>query len=225
MRITAEQAAEARAANVATPADRPSQRRSGELTGGVAAVRATVRGMELRKADDAGGLLLFRGYASVTETAYEMYDMFGPYMEIVSHTAFDKTLARDGLDVPLVLDHDSMRRIARTTLDTLRLSVDENGLLVEADLDPLDADVAYIAPKVRSGLHDEMSFRFHIDAGQWSPDYTEYRINQVDIHRGDVSIVGYGANPYTAGSTLRARTQKPGNLLVPDRDLLPYSAL
>jgi hypothetical protein len=31
----------------------------------------------------------------------------------------------------------------------------------------------------------------------WSPDYTEYRIDAFDIHRGDVSIVGYGANPAT----------------------------
>jgi phage head maturation protease len=60
--------------------------------------------------------------------------------------------------------------------------------------------VAYIAPKLRSGLVDEMSFAFRIESGQWSPDYTEYRINRFDIHRGDVAIVGYGANPYTVGS-------------------------
>jgi hypothetical protein len=60
--------------------------------------------------------------------------------------------------------------------------------------------VAYIAPKLRSGLIDEMSFAFRIESGQWSPDYTEYRINRYDIHRGDVAIVGYGANPYTAAS-------------------------
>jgi hypothetical protein len=31
----------------------------------------------------------------------------------------------------------------------------------------------------------------------------EYHINEVDIHRGDVAIVGYGANPHTAGAGLR----------------------
>jgi hypothetical protein len=55
-------------------------------------------------------------------------------------------------------------------------------------------------PKLRSGLIDEMSFAFRIEAGVWSPDYTEYRIDKVDIHRGDVAIVGYGANPFTDGS-------------------------
>src|SRR5438105_2874995 len=71
---------------------------------------------------------------------------------------------------------------------------DTEGLLVRApSLDPEDVDVAYIAPKLRAGLVDEMSFRFRIDAGSWSPDWTEYHIEQYDIHRGDVAIVGYGA--------------------------------
>lgn len=202
------------------PADRPSQRRNGEALGTRATVRATVSGLELRaKADDSG--LTFAGYASVTERAYDMWDMFGPYTEIVSADAFDATLARGDLDVPFVLGHDQMRRIARTTTGTLRLKVDEVGLRVEADLDPTDADVAYIAPKLRAGLIDEMSFAFRINAGQWSPDYTEFRINEVDMHRGDVAIVGWGANPATAGSGLRTSQPAPraGRDLISDDDL------
>jgi HK97 family phage prohead protease len=142
--------------------------------------------------------LEFAGHASVTERAYEMWDWYGPYNEVVSADGFDNTLARDDLDVPLVLGHDQLRRIARTTNNTLRLSIDDDGLLVEApELDPTDVDVAYIAPKLRAGLIDEMSFAFRIVRGVWSPDYTEYRISEVDIHRGDVAIVGYGANPAT----------------------------
>ena len=197
-------AAAARAAAVRAPADRPQQRRCGEQPGTVAAARAAVTGVQLRDADSGGGMS-FRGYASVTETGYEMYDAFGPYTEVVSAGAFDATLRRADLDVPLVLDHDSLRRIARTTNGTLALSMDDNGLLVRADaLDPADADVAYIVPKLRAGLIDEMSFKFRITRGQWSPDYTEYRIDEVDLHRGDVAIVGYGANPHTAGASLRS---------------------
>lgn len=143
------------------------------------------------------------GHATVFERAYEMWDMFGPYNEVVSAGAFDATLAREGLDVPLVLGHDQLRRIARTTNGTLDLSVDEDGLAVLARLDAADVDVAYIAPKLRAGLIDEMSFAFRIESGIWSPDYTEYRIDRVDIHRGDVAIVGWGANPNTDGG-LRA---------------------
>jgi uncharacterized protein len=222
--MTLREAAERRVAGVAAPADRPSHRRCAEDAGSRALVRASVRDLEIRAKADAPDTLEFTGYASVTERAYEMWDMFGPYTEVVSADAFDATLARADLDVPLVLNHDSLRRIARTTNDTLHLSMDSTGLLVRADLDPTDADVAYIAPKIRSGLIDEMSFKFGIDAGQWSPDYDEFRINAVDIHRGDVSIVGYGANPYTAGSSLRAAL-KPGSEVVHLDDLAAYRAL
>jgi HK97 family phage prohead protease len=218
------EAAVARAAGVAAPADRPSQRRSALDEGSRPWVRASIQNLTLRASDDSTGLA-FSGYASVTERAYEMYDFFGPYQEIVDSAAFDATLAQEGLDVPLVLQHDSLRRIARTTNGTLHLSVDDTGLLVEADLDPADPDVVYIVPKLRSGLVDEMSFKFHIDSGQWSPDYTEYRITGVNIHRGDVAIVGYGASPHTAGSGLRAPATKLGSEVVHEDDLLSYRAL
>ena len=143
------------------------------------------------------------GFATVYEQPYEMWDMWGPYTEIITNGAFADTLARADLDVPLVLQHEQLRRIARTTNGSLTLTEDDHGLRVLATLDPADTDVAYIAPKLRSGLIDEMSFAFRIDAGQWSPDYTEYRINKVNLHRGDTAIVGFGANPATAGSGLR----------------------
>lgn len=200
---TREEAAGLRSAGVRQRSHRPSQRRSSTEPGsGIAHVRAAAK-IELRAGADTSSMLDFRGHASVTETPYDMYDWYGPYTEVVSAGAFDETLAQSGLDVPLVLGHDQMRRIARTTNDTLRLSMDDEGLLAEADLDPADLDVQYIAPKLRSGLIDEMSFAFRITRGVWSPDYTEYRIDEVEIHRGDVAIVGYGANPYT-DSGLRA---------------------
>lgn len=224
--MTVREAAAARAAGIATRGDRPSTRRNAEDRHSRAVVRATIANLEVRAAGGDSGLLQFRGYASVVERSYEMWDAFGPYQEIVSRSAFDATLAREGLDVPLVLQHDSLRRVARTTNGTLRLSMDDTGLLVDADLDPADADVAYIAPKLRAGLIDEMSFKFHIDSGQWSPDYDEFRINQADIHRGDVAIVGYGASPHTAGSGLRsAPALKLGSSLISERDLEPYRGL
>jgi HK97 family phage prohead protease len=190
------EAARKRADGIRQRADRPSQRRSQSEQGGRAFTRASLVGVKIRQADPTKDLI-FEGHASVTERGYEMYDFFGPYTEVVSAGAFDDTLARNGLDVPLVLGHDQMRRIARTTNGTLELKMDTDGLAVRAVLDPDDADVSYIVPKLRSGLMDEMSFAFRIDSGIWSPDYTEYRIDKVDIHRGDVAIVGYGANPFT----------------------------
>lgn len=203
-----ERAAKARREAVRAQADRPRERRCSETPGTLTASRAIVRRPVQVRDSTSGGGLDFSGYASVTESGYEMYDLFGPYTEVVTRGAFTKTLAQTDLDVPLVLGHDSMRRIARTTNGTLTLAEDEIGLLCNApDLDPTDADVAYIAPKLRSGLIDEMSFRFAIDAGAWSPDYTEFRINEADIQRGDVSIVGYGANPATS-TQLRALAER-----------------
>jgi uncharacterized protein len=192
---TIRQAAERRGTEVRQRVDRPSKRRN--VDGGRPAARAHLAGVQVRDSATSPGLQEFTGHASVTETPYEMYDFFGPYSEVVSASAFDSTLARTGLDVPLVLGHDQLRRIARTTNDTLTLSMDDEGLLVRADLDSTDKDVEYILPKLRAGLVDEMSFAFRITRGLWSPDYTEYRIEEVDIHRGDVAIVGYGANPHT----------------------------
>ena len=197
-------AAAARAQQVRQRADRPSQRRCAEQPTARAAVRASLSDVHVRAAGDDGGQLEFIGHASVYEQGYEMWDYYGPYTEIVSAGAAAESLARSDLDVPLVLGHDQLRRLARTTTGSLILAEDDRGLSVHAPaLDPADYDVAYIAPKLRAGLIDEMSFAFRITAGQWSPDYSEYRITRFDIHRGDVAIVGYGAKPHTVGAGLR----------------------
>lgn len=204
---TRKQAAEARAGQVRALADRPRQRRCAEDV--ASSARVAIRSQLVLRESSTGGLA-FEGYASITERAYEMWDMFGPYDEIVSAGAFTDTLNRADLDVPLVLQHDQLRRIARTTAGSLFLAEDDQGLRVSApELNPDDVDVAYITPKLRSGLIDEMSFAFRIDSGQWSPDYTEFRINRVDIHRGDVAIVGFGANPYTVADLVEAAWKAP----------------
>lgn len=211
MPMTMREAAQRRGNETRQRADRPSKRRDAD--GGRPAARAHLATVAFRDAEDGSGTVRFDGHASVTEAPYEMWDFFGPYNEVVSASAFDTTLNRADLDVPLVLSHDQLRRIARTTNGSLQLSMDDSGLLVRADLDPADHDVAYILPKLRSGLVDEMSFAFRIVRGIWSPDYTEYRIEEVDIHRGDVAIVGFGASPHTdagvraAGQDARERAR------------------
>lgn len=192
------EAARARSAGVAQRSHRPRQRRCADLPGsGQRTAPVRLSGIQLRSAGE-GSDVLFSGVASATEQPYEMHDMFGVYSEIVERGAFGRTLAQPDLDVPLVLGHDQLRRIARTTNGTLTLTETDEGLVPTATLDPADADVAYALPKLRSGLWDEMSFAFLITSGSWSPDYSEFRIKEVDIHRGDVSIVGYGANPHTS---------------------------
>jgi HK97 family phage prohead protease len=145
--------------------------------------------------------LTFRGYASVTESPYEIEDMFGPYQEIIRSGAFAKTLS-DGADVPFKVNHDGMT-LARTKSGTMRLAEDSTGLHVEADLDPRQTAVRDLQVAMDRGDVDEMSFAFRVIRQQWSPEYDQRDITEVSLHKGDVSVVNYGANPATAGANMR----------------------
>jgi len=141
-------------------------------------------------------LVQLDGYASVYEAPYEMYDMFGPYTEVVDARAGDKTLAASP-DVAFLLNHRGMT-MARTINGTLELSNDDTGLASRSWLNPSRTDVSDLVTAIDDGLITEMSFAFTIERGQWSPDYTEFRILEFNIDRGDVSAVNYGANPATS---------------------------
>lgn len=162
--------------------------------------------------DIADGDVYWTGLASSTGpgNGYEMYDSCGPYTEVVERGAFGQSLALGAaLDVPLVIQHDDARRLARTTIPwgtrgALQLQETDSGLEFQAQMDPDDPDVAYATRKVDSGLMTECSFRFGITLGEWSPDFTTFVIRGVDLQRGDVSLVGYGANPNTGASVGRA---------------------
>ena len=163
------------------------------------------RGVEMRaKQDGSGGdVLAFTGYACVTEQGYEMHDWLGPYTEVVRTGAFHQTL-KAGADVPFLVNHGGLT-LARTRSGTMRLAEDDTGLHVEADLDPANPDVQGLRSAMSRGDVDEMSFAFWVTRQQWSPDFDQRDILEVDIHKGDVSIVNYGANPHTAGAQLNAR--------------------
>ena len=201
--LSREDAAAARRASVVTRQTQPGQRRCAANPGPDLDRMVTRADIALRDKADTKALE-FEGYATVYERGYEMWDWYGPYAEVIEAGAGEQSLKTPNLDVPLVLQHLQLHRIARTTNGSLILNEDDNGLRTLApELDPADLDVQLIAPKLRSGLIDEMSFAFRIIEGVWSPDYTEYRIKSYDIHRGDVAIVGFGANPFTSGG-LRA---------------------
>jgi len=136
------------------------------------------------------------GYASTVDEPYEMYDWAGPYMEIVDRGAFDVTLG-ESPDVSFLVNHGGLT-MARTGSNTLTLDVDDSGLRQVALVNPKRSDVKDLVIAIEDKSITEMSFAFMIVRGKWSPDYTEYRIMQVDLNRGDVSAVNYGANPYTS---------------------------
>jgi HK97 family phage prohead protease len=148
--------------------------------------------MELRETDD--GSLHLSGYASVTETAYEV----GFYTETIKRGAFKRTLGEQP-DVQLLVNHEGLP-LARTKSGTLTLTEDERGLKVDADLDPEDPDVQSLSRKMKRGDIDQMSFAFQATDQDWDEAFTERTIKAVSIHRGDVSVVNQGANPAAAAS-------------------------
>jgi HK97 family phage prohead protease len=144
---------------------------------------------------------LLEGYASAFEQSYEMWDMFGPYEEIVSAGAADATLAASP-EVVYRFNHAGTP-MAGTRNGRLELWADERGLGDRAYLNPKRDDVKLLVQAIEDDDVREQSFMFTITSGQWSPDYTEYRINSFDLDRGDVGPVTYGANPHT---TVAARS-------------------
>jgi len=166
-----------------------------------ASVRGPVRRtydarLTTRASSKGKGLITLDGYASTTEQPYEMWDMFGSYMEVISAGAFGKTLA-ESPDVAFLLNHGGMT-LARTKSGTLELSEDTVGLRSVSELDTRVQAVRDIQVQVDRGDLDEMSFAFRIERWKWSPDYTELRIDEINLHRGDTSVVNFGANPTTS---------------------------
>lgn len=139
---------------------------------------------------------LVEGYASMTEIHYEMYDMFGPYNEIVSKTAFDKTLAAKP-EVKFRVQHSGIPMANTNENHRLELWADSLGLGDRAYLNPKRSEVQELMLAIEDRDLTEQSFMFSITDGQWNDDFTEFRINEVDLERGDVGPVTYGANPKT----------------------------
>lgn len=163
--------------------------------------------VEIRSSDTE---LRFHGVASVTsqrsgklgdETSTLIrdngYDM-GWYTERIMAGAFTKTL-RENPDVQFLVNHAGLP-LARTTNGTLTLRETERGLEYDATTDANDPDAQAIARKIQSGLMDQCSFAFRVTRQNWDEDYTQREITELDLNRGDVSVVNYGASPTTSVS-------------------------
>lgn len=177
-----------------------ARRRRTEMLEGTREVRKfAADGMELRKTSD--GMLRFSGYASVTERAYEV----GDFEETIARGAFKRTL-NEKPDVVLLVNHGEGGGLplARTKSGTMTLIEDARGLRVDADLNPDDPDVRALVPKLERGDVDEMSFAFRVTDQEWSEDRSQRLIRSVGLHKGDVSIVTYGANDASTGAILRS---------------------
>jgi hypothetical protein len=176
-----------------------SGRRSMRLATGCIEVRA--------KPDGTGGTnFQFLGYGSTFNEPFKMWDPWGDeYDEDVAPGAFTESLNQADLDVPFLVGHnDAGIPMARTTNDTLHLSQDSRGLSVDALMSGRRSDVRDLADAVERGDINEMSIGFVTRGQEWSPDWSTRRMTNLDLHRGDVSVVALAANPGTRGATMTA---------------------
>jgi HK97 family phage prohead protease len=162
---------------------------------------------ELRKDQGNAGGLTFRGVASTTETEYPVFGgSFPGWMETIARGAFKKTL-RENADVSFLVNHEGMT-LARTKSGTMTLREAQAGLEVTAKLDPRQNAVNDLFIASERGDIDEMSFGFRVTRDEWTDangdpsneyDGVNRRILEVNLNKGDVSAVNYGANDTTSG--------------------------
>jgi uncharacterized protein len=152
---------------------------------------------ELRDAGD--GTYTFEGLASRVEVPYEV----GFYTEVIRRGAFKRSVNNPALDVQLLVNHEGLP-LARTTSNDLHLSEVPDGLHVVAQLDASDPEIQTLAKRIKRGTIDEMSMAFRVVDQAWDSDYTKREILSADLHRGDVSVVSYGASP-TTSATIRSQ--------------------
>ncbi len=164
--------------------------------------RSFAADVELRKTSSGG--LKFTGYASVTETPYEVMD----FQETIARGAFKRTLA-DKAHVVFLINHEDLP-LASTESGTMTLTEDVRGLKVDAEFEPTDPDVQRIVPKLARGDLKEMSFAFRATQQDWDEGRTNRLIREVTMHRGDVSLVTHGANSATSASLRSAELRSEG---------------
>lgn len=135
---------------------------------------------EVRAEDDG---VKVEGYAAVFG---EETNVGGYFIEKIQRGAFTDAIKDD--DVVFLINHDGLP-LARTRAGTLDLTEDDHGLLMRAELDPSDPDVARIVPKMQRGDLDKMSFAFFPEVQEWDDtgDLPVRTIQKASLY--DVSIV------------------------------------
>lgn len=161
--------------------------------------------LELRATDDGG--MTFHGYAAVFNSWSE--DL-GGFRERIAPGAFARSLGRER-NVRMFLNHNADVVLASTRAGTLRLSEDDKGLRVEADL-PDTTSGRDLATLLRRGDVDSMSFGFAIPKGgeSWSANGRERELTEVRLYEVS-AVTGWPAYPATSAAVRHLADEIEGN--------------
>lgn len=141
-----------------------------------------------------------RGHAAVFD---QVADLGRGGLEQIERRAFDRALADDSTDVRALINHDPNQLIGRQSAGTLKLEVDDRGLVFDVDL----PDTSYandLRALMRRGDLTGASFGFIPGKDRWS----QHRGRQLRTHTEvgrlvDVSVVTFPAYE-GAGAQLRS---------------------
>ena len=135
------------------------------------------------------------GYATTFDEPYTLYDIGDGKVvkEQVSRNAFDNA---DRSDVIMQYDHEGVV-FARLSNDTLKLTVDDHGLFVEAYLGGT-SNGRNLYEEIKGGYINKMSFGFTVtDDDLAEADYGYLRTIKAIGKLYDVSAVSIPANDFT----------------------------
>ena len=141
-----------------------------------------IRKLDLQfRAEDETDNMKIKGYAVVFNSP-ETYS----YTEVIDEHALDEA---DMSDVVLRYNHeDTFMVLARTRNKSLNLSVDDKGLLMEAQLQDDITQHRDIYNAIKSGLIDKQSFAFTVDEDSYDYDTDTRTILKIG-KLFDVSVV------------------------------------
>ena len=150
--------------------------------------------MEVRNIEDDEYTV--EGYATTFNQPYHLYnidDKGHDLKEQVLRSAFDNT---DMSDVIMQYDHEG-RVFARLSNDTLKLTIDDHGLLVRAYLGGTEIG-RNLYEEIKGGYTDKMSFGFTVTDDDITADGNNYLRTIKGIGKlYDVSAVSIPANDFT----------------------------
>lgn len=156
--------------------------------------------LECRKDDNNEGKSLVTGYATTFNDPYTLYRSNGyELIEEIDAHAFDNC---DMSDVIMQYDHEG-RVFARISNNTLKLTIDKKGLLIDADLGGTEIG-RQLYEEIKGGYTSKMSFGFVVEEDERTVTENN-ETGQYTVHRKitkisklyDVSAVSLPANDAT----------------------------
>jgi len=168
-----------------------------------------LEGLEIRHSGRPNEGFTLRGYAAVyDQTSHDL----GGFKEQIAQGAFDEVLATNP-DVHLTWDHDTRYVAARTKNDTLHLSSDTHGLLIDAQVGNYTW-AKDLKTALERGDINQGSFSFNVapDGDEFAADDDGNVMRTINTVGAlyDVTVTAQGAYPQTSMAAMRSLAKATG---------------